>query len=262
MIKFIKKIKKKFTVQKGSFSCSICESKEVKILPLGEKYLRSFNKYNFVHSIFLFETLNIFNYSCQKCGGSDRSRLIALFLNKYFSNNEVKKDISLLDIAPTEHLQSFFKKYIKPENYRTADLFMEGVDDKVDLQDMRIYRDNSWDIIVCSHVLEHVKDDRKAISEIFRVLNKNGIAILMAPILLEMEESCEAEKNRSYTEAERWKYFGQDDHERLYSKNDFISRIEKAGFVVDKLGVDFFGVNTFKEFGITNTSVLYVARKV
>jgi ubiquinone/menaquinone biosynthesis C-methylase UbiE len=90
-------------------------------------------------------------------------------------------------------------------------------------------------LVICSHVLEHVPDDIQALSEIYRVLKKGGVAILMAPINLGLEKSFEAEKDKHYTVSERWKYFGQDDHERLYSKNDFIQRIKSVGFNLEEI---------------------------
>ncbi|AUP78182.1 class I SAM-dependent methyltransferase [Flavivirga eckloniae] len=261
MFKILKKIKRKIKKPRGSFSCSVCGTDAVNLMPLPQKYLRSFDKFGFVHSIFLFETLNLFNYSCEKCSSADRSRLMALYLTDYFNKNNADKSLSLLDIAPTKHLQDYFKKHIVSGKYRTADLAMEGVDDKIDIQDMKLYEDNTWDVIICSHVLEHVKNDQKAIDEIYRVLKEGGIAILMVPIILEIDKSVEADKNKSYTEAERWKYFGQEDHERLYSKSDFMERITNSGFKMNALDINYFGKEVYERFGISRTSVLYVVKK-
>lgn len=93
-----------------------------------------------------------------------------------------------MDIAPTEHLKNYLNSKVLAQNYRSADLFMKDVDDNVDIQAMDIYPDNSWDLVICSHVLEHVPDDIKALSEIYRVLKKGGVAILMAPINLGLEK--------------------------------------------------------------------------
>jgi len=254
----LRKIKKKLSAPKGNFSCSVCGKDNVRLNPLPEKYLRTFAKEGFIHSIFLFETLNLFEYSCANCAASDRSRLYALYLNDFFSKS---KEVKVLDIAPTEHLKNYLNSKVLAQNYRSADLFMKDVDDNVDIQAMDIYPDNSWDLVICSHVLEHVPDDIKALSEIYRVLKKGGVAILMAPINLGLEKSFEAEKDKRYTVSERWKYFGQDDHERLYSKNDFIQRIKSVGFNLEQLDKDYFGESVFKKYGITSGSVLYIGKK-
>lgn len=254
----LRKIKRKLIAPKGNFSCSICGKENVRLNPLPEKYWRTFAKEGFIHSIFLFETLNLFEYSCANCAASDRSRLYALYLDKFF---EKSKNAKVLDIAPTEHLKNYLNRHVQPQNYRSADLFMEDVDDNVDIQAMDIYPNDTWDLVICSHVLEHVPDDVKALSEIYRVLKKGGAAILMAPINLGLEKSIEAEKDRKYTISERWKYFGQDDHERLYSKNDFMQRIKSVGFELEELDVNYFGASVFKKYGINPKSVLYIGRK-
>ncbi|CAD0008496.1 class I SAM-dependent methyltransferase [Flavobacterium salmonis] len=260
MIHILKKIKSIIkSSKKGNFSCSVCNKEKVKLNKLSEKYLRAFDDAGFIHSIFLFETLNIFEYSCANCSASDRSRLYALYLNEFFKKGKSK--IKVLDIAPTEHFKNYLNGYINQMDYRSADLYMQGVDDIVDIQNMTLYPDGTWDLVICSHVLEHVKDDMKAVTEIYRVLKKGGVAILMAPINLGLEESIEAEKNREYTITERWKYFGQDDHERLYSKKDFINRIRSVGFELDELDVEYFGEAIFKKYGINKKSVLYIAKK-
>ena len=240
--------------------CSVCGSTNVIFRPLPEKYFRAFDKAGFIHSIFLFETLNIFDYACSKCNAPDRDRLYALYFNEILSN-EVK-NFMFLDIAPVAHLSEFLLKRIPRKSYRTADLLMEHVDDNVDIQNMSNYDDQSFDFVLCSHVLEHVENDIKALNELYRVLKPGGKSLLMAPINLGLEKSVEADLNKNYSEEERWKYFGQDDHLRLYSKNDFISRIESAGFNLKQLDINYFGPEVFKTYGINAKSVLYIAEKI
>lgn len=98
---------------------------------------------------------------------------------------------------------------------------------KMDITDIR-YPDESFDIIICSHVLEHVPDDVKAMSEFHRVLKKNGWAILLVPIAA-MDKTYE--DFSIVTEAGRLKAFGQSDHVRKYGK-DYIDRLRSAGFNV------------------------------
>src|SRR6188508_1256097 len=108
--------------------------------------------------------------------------------------------------------------------YRSADLFMQEVDDRVDIMDMTIYPDKHFDFFVCSHMLEHVVDDRKALRELYRILKWGGQGILVVPIVLSIDE---IDQDPSVTDvAERWRRFGQDDHVRLYSKQGFLRRIE------------------------------------
>ena len=89
-------------------------------------------------------------------------------------------------------------------------------DIRLDIADMN-FEDNFFDVIICSHVLEHVKDDQKAMHELFRVLKPKGIAILQVPISKTARETFE---DFSITTPEgREKYFGQKDHVRIYGKN-------------------------------------------
>jgi ubiquinone/menaquinone biosynthesis C-methylase UbiE len=143
--------------------------------------------------------------------------------------------------------------------YRTADLYADGVDDRLDITDMKIYADGSLDFFICSHVLEHVRDDRKALRELYRVLRPGGSGILLVPIVMCVEE---IDEDPAVTAPkERWRRFGQDDHVRLYSKLGFLERVRQAGFVVREVKADDFGPKYFERHGITPQSVLYVVKR-
>jgi predicted SAM-dependent methyltransferase len=124
---------------------------------------------------------------------------------------------------------------------------------------MNIYEDNTFDFFICSHVLEHIQNDIKAMSELYRVLKPGGKCIAMVPIALSLEEDYE---NPEITTAEgRWKHFGQDDHVRMYSKSGFVNKLASTGFLVHQLDVNFFGYEIFDKHGIHPRSVLYVVEK-
>lgn len=266
MKRFTKKIYKlliklKFIKKRTPYKCSVCNKDNIFFHALAQKYHRQFSSVGFIHSIYLFETLNLFEYACSNCNSADRDRLYALYFNKNLKGKDVSK-IKLLDIAPTNTLRKYLLTHFKKKNYRTADLLMENVEDKVDVQNMSIYEDNTWDFIICSHVLEHVKDDKKALNELYRVLKPAGKAILMAPINLGLEKSFEADPEKNYSDEERWRYFGQDDHERIYSKTDFVERIKDSGFKLHQLDINYFGEKTFIQYGIDKKSVLYIGEKI
>jgi ubiquinone/menaquinone biosynthesis C-methylase UbiE len=98
---------------------------------------------------------------------------------------------------------------------------------KMDITDIQ-YPDESFDTVICNHVLEHVSDDRKAMREFYRILKKDGWAVLLVPI---------ADIDKTYedfsitTEAGRLKAFGQGDHVRKYGR-DYIDRLKSVGFNV------------------------------
>jgi ubiquinone/menaquinone biosynthesis C-methylase UbiE len=178
-----------------------------------------------------------------------------LYLRDYFEKTE---KVDFLDIAPSTSLGNFIKGH-KNVNYRSVDLYMEGVTDKADVSDLHIYKDNQFDFILCSHVLEHVPEDAKAIKELYRVLSKTGRAILMVPINLGITETIEDPYSTDI--AKNWKFFGQGDHVRVYSRSDYIKRLKDGGFYVEELDIKYFGAEVFEKAAINPTSVLYVGHK-
>lgn len=203
-----------------------------------------------------YEMLNIMEYSCPVCSATDRDRATALYMYKEM---DFDKYMCMLDIAPSEGLMTFVKRKFKLINYKTADLNMNWVDIKLDIMDMYQIQDESIDFFNCSHVLEHVIDDRKAISELYRILKPTGKGILIVPIELNRTET--DEDPFCTDEGERWRRFGQYNHVRAYSKQEYISRIEECGFVVKQLGKDYFGERDMKKNALIDTSILYVVEK-
>ncbi|MDD5455808.1 MAG: methyltransferase domain-containing protein [Candidatus Margulisbacteria bacterium] len=225
---------------------------------LDQGYLKELDKQGFVYSPFHFETLNIFNYLCPVCKASDRERLYAMFLKNNLNTNLIKNYIKLLEFAPSKALKKFIVRNPQLE-YKTADLYLKPIDYQVDISAMPALADNSFDIILCSHVLEHVPNDRQALKELQRILKPHGWAIIMVPIMLDINE--DLEYNRSLTAEERWKYYAQDDHVRLYSRAGFLQKLVDAGFKVKMLDQTFFGADEFASNGIHPRSVLYVVEK-
>jgi SAM-dependent methyltransferase len=236
------------------FRCPVCRKGVARFKPLPPFYDMQMEKYGYIHSTHLSETMNRWHYKCPHCDASDRDRLVALFLRERADAEGIGR---VLDIAPSRALSAMVKK-LSPIEYRTADLLMDDVDDRLDIMDMSIYTEGSFEAVLCSHVLEHVPDDRKAMRELHRVLSPTGWAVLMVPINLGLQEVCEDPTVQD--PALRWKYFGLDDHVRLYSKAGFVTRLEEAGFRVEQLGVEHFGRDTFGRNGIAERAVLYVGR--
>ena len=213
---------------KGRFWCPVCKKNVIRFNPLPVYYDLMSEKYPSVHPAFMGETMNYHAYTCPHCGATDRNRLYAMFLSAYFIKlQKTSKKYRFLDIAPNKELSYFIKQNTFIQ-YRSVDLYMEAADDKADITDLHIYDNESFDILLCSHVLEHVSDDKKAISELFRILKKDGLGIIVVPINLALKE--DFEDPTKTTDEDRWKYFGQNDHVRMYSKNGFISKLQQIGF--------------------------------
>jgi SAM-dependent methyltransferase len=258
----LKKSKLKASSYFGPFRCPICNQSVRRFDPLPDEYLDELRRYGFKFMNDA-EMCNSKSYTCPHCGTCDRERLYALYLREYFRAATPNGSAKVLDFAPLAELTRFIRELIAASHYDftyvTADLLREDVDDRVDITDMHIYGDCSVDLFICSHVLEHVSDDKKAMRELFRILKPGGRGILVVPITLTLTE---IDEDPSVTDpAERWRRFGQDDHVRLYSKQGFLSRAHDAGFKVNQLGSEYFGAGTFSKHGITDQSVLYVVER-
>ena len=240
------------------YHCPVCDTYLKYFIPISSDYLADLDKYQCVHSLFLSETFNFNLYSCPRCMADDRSRLYALYFKDFIAKCDLKDKFKIIDFAPCGAFSDFLKKS-EVLQYRSADLYMPNVDDKVDISDMHIYSDNSFDIFLCSHVLEHVDDDTKAMKELFRILKPGGWGIAMVPINLGLTESLE-DKN-IISPADRWKYYGQNDHVRFYAKHDFVKKLSAAGFQVNQFDVQHFGEEVFIKNGINLRSVLYIVQK-
>ncbi len=240
------------------YYCPVCRNYISHFDRLPDYYFEMAAKHECIVPFEDAESLNIDNYSCPVCGASDRDRLYAIYLESVFDQLDHSGTYSFLDIAPSHPLMKFIKSHSFIQ-YRSADLHMGGVDDRLSVEDMSMYPDKSFDFFLCSHVLEHVEDDFNAMRELRRILKPDGRGIVMVPIMLSLQDTYEDPTKT--TEAERWKYFGQGDHTRMYAKASFVSRLEKAGFKVEQLDSMFFGSDLFDKSGIDSKSVLYVVRQ-
>ena len=144
-------------------------------------------------------------------------------------------------------------------DYVTADLESPLADVKMDIHEMP-FDDNSFDALLCNHVLEHVADDKKAMREIRRVLRSSGWAILQVPFFNPIPDVTYEDKSIT-NPREREKYFGQNDHLRKYGK-DYPHRLEEAGFrvTVDRI-VREMDSELVERYGLMKGEDIYVVRK-
>ncbi len=166
------------------------------------------------------------NARCPKCGSLERHRLLWLFMKNEL--NITSKKLNLLHIAPEPGIQQLLEP-LKNIDYLSADIAHPLAMVKMDITDIK-YPDNSFDAIICAHVLNHVNDDAKAMSELYRVMRPTGWIIVQTPVDYNREHTFEDATVK--TEADRKKVFGQQDLARIYGK-DFLSRLQHAGFKVE-----------------------------
>ena len=185
----------------------------------------------------------------------ERHRQMWLYLQNetdFFTQN-----YKVLHIAPEQEFLRKFKK-MKNLDYTSADLFSPIVDVKADILDLP-FEDESFDVIFCNHVLEHIIDDKKAMSELYKKKKKGGWGILQVPMKNSLEKTYE---DCTITDPkERQKHFGQYDHVRWYGM-DYFERLKSVGFSVD---INFYSQKFSKEekkrFGLNVTEILPVVRK-
>ena len=228
--------------------CSVCKNEFISFVPIEAKYIVDRN----VKS----ELLNREEYSCPFCYSPDRDRMIVCFFEML--HEKIKSGINILEIAPSGALERYLNRFWGECNRYTADLFMDDVDFQSDLQNMKEIDDKTFEFIVCSHVLEHVQDDRKAIKELYRVLKDYGLGIIIVPLNLNREVT---DEEWGLSEEENIRRFGQKDHVRAYSKADFLKRLSEAGFGIHSLDKSFFGKKIFEENAFTSTSTIYLVYK-
>jgi SAM-dependent methyltransferase len=116
---------------------------------------------------------------CPNCNALERHRIQFVVVNDVLRDRNTAH-LKMLHFAPEPFFREFFSQRFG--QYESADLSMKGVDHNVDLQQLP-FADETYDFVFASHVLEHIPDDEKAISEIRRILKPNGIAILPVPII-------------------------------------------------------------------------------
>jgi SAM-dependent methyltransferase len=158
----------------------------------------------------------------------ERHRLLWLYLKNETDFFTAYKKV--LHFAPEQCFLKRFRK-LKNINYTTTDLLSPIADVKADICNLP-FEDNSYDIILCNHVLEHIPDDTKAMQELFRVLKPGGYGIFQIPQDLNREETFE--DNSITDKNERAKIFGQYDHVRVYGM-DYFEKLRSIGFKVDEV---------------------------
>jgi SAM-dependent methyltransferase len=224
-----------FFYKGNKVECPICEGKFRKFLPYGNK--------------------GADNRLCPKCLSLERHRLLWL----YFKNRTdfFTANLNVLHVAPE---QSFIKRFRKLTNlkYTTADIESPLADVKMDIKNIP-FNENTFDVLICNHVMEHIDDEQKALKEILRVLKPGGWAILQVPINLSLETTYEDAAITSPKERE--KHFGQYDHVRFHGR-DYPKRLENAGFkVINENYVKEFDKNIINRFRLPEDEIIYLSIK-
>ncbi len=163
---------------------------------------------------------------CSRCGALERHRLLWLFLTE--RTNLFTDALRVLHVAPEYALRRHLERCGNLD-YISADLASPLAAVRADVTDLP-FAAESFDVVMCNHVLEHVADDAAAMRELARVLRPAGWAILLSPI--DRDRAVTFEDPSVTAPAERLRVFGQEDHVRIYGR-DYPQRLRRAGFAVE-----------------------------
>ena len=244
-----------FLYRGNDFECPLCKKQFRKLKDGGES--RSFFK---DHKIIGGGRRK--NMLCPSCLSTDRDRLIYFYLTtiKELPN----KEVTLLHVSPEHSIKDYLTTF-QNINYYSGDKFEERYQgfyyDKttfsLDLINLK-FPNEYFDIIICNHVLEHIKEDQKALQEIKRVLKYEGWAILQVPIACENEKTIEYQKMSSQ---KRRNIYGQSDHMRLYGL-DYPDRLRSNGFKVKEWRAsDLLNGNEISKFALNNDEKVFIITK-
>ena len=158
----------------------------------------------------------------------ERHRLLWLYLQS--ETDFFVKPLKMLHFAPE---QAFYRRFRQQQNldYTTTDLSSPLAHVKADICQLP-FEDNTFDVIFCNHVLEHIPDDTQAMRELYRVLKPGGWAVLQIP--QDLSRATTFEDDSITDPKERAKIFGQYDHVRVYGR-DYFDKLRSIGFEVQEV---------------------------
>ena len=192
------------------------------------------------------------NALCPSCLSLERHRLLWLFLKNetdFFSSS-----LKVLHVAPE---QCFLKRFrsLKNLDYITADLESPIADVHFDLHDIPL-SDNQYDIIICNHVMEHVRDDKRVLGELLRILKPGGRAIVQVP--LDYSRTSTFEDPSVTRPSDRENLFGQRDHVRVYGL-DYPERLRTSGFMVEEIAYPLqLGKDIVSKYRLPEEEIIYL----
>lgn len=237
-----------FEMNRKKFQCNICGNEIFAWKYIGEDYK-------------IFHEKNIAGAGrrrggCSVCGSSDRARFV-YYVIENFTKLMNKNECKILHFAPEKAISEKLRE-IHGKQYISADIMSGRADVIANIVNLQFHNEE-FDYIICNHVMEHICEEKRAFSEVRRCLKPGGILIFTAPICWTQETY---EDDNVLTVDDRIRYYGQEDHVRLYG-NDIVERIEKFGFDVNLLCCNEIGIeDEIRKFGfLRNDSALLCKRK-
>ena len=199
----------------------------------------------------------LYHLFCPVCRSLQRHRLVWLLLEQGgWLDHPPGERLKLLHFAPEACLEERFRR-APGVDYLSADLYDRRAMVRADIVAMQ-FESETFDLVFCSHVLEHVPEDRKAINELSRILKPGGKAVILVPIRGE-----ETDEDPAISDpVERERRFGQLDHVRSYGM-DILQRLERAGFSVRALSAASLEMRPqeLERMGLEAADIVFICRK-
>lgn len=208
------------------------------------------------------------HYRCPWCNSSDKERLVWAYLQFKTDFLTTTRPLSVLHVAPEKNTKNYFKgrpsvTYIAGDKFEGAEKYTSehyGGAQYLDITNMGEFKNETFDLIICNHVLEHVLDDKRGMREIYRVLKKGGVAVLQVPISKLITQNIE--DPRAHTPEKRTIAFGQDDHVRIYAEEEYLERLRESSFLVLVYPVqEILLEKNIELWGVNERESVYVATK-
>ncbi|TCP70690.1 class I SAM-dependent methyltransferase [Baia soyae] len=208
---------------------------------------------------FQLENWNLETGICSICMAMDRERLYVWFIER--ETDLLRANVSVLHIDPER------EKHVKNRMSTCANLHYVCGDSKpldpwtkgLDATNL-YFGDQAFDVVLCSHILENIPDDRKAMREFYRVMKVGGWGIMQVPLATNVETSFEDEQ--VVTPEDRIRAYGHQDRVRVYAKEDYIQRLESVGFRVELYNIaERYSIEEACKLGLSKEDNLYIVHK-
>ena len=238
----------RFNLLKNEFYCGLCEKTlyKNKIFLFNKLFSKIFKKLDIP---LLEKHRGRKNAICSNCKSLERHRFAKYILSR--TNIDFKG--SCLHIAPEKTVENSLKKIFNI--YKSCDIEEGKAEYICDITQKTPFKNEEFDFVYCSHVMEHIREDDKAYDELYRILKKSGYMLIMVPIS-EKYHTC---NKYDIDDENRKKFYGQEDHVRKYGL-DIIDKIEKHGFKVNQFKVDMSNFE-HKIRGFKHKEMLFICHK-
>ena len=200
---------------------------------------------------------------CPRCRSNERDRALWCYIDQH--PEFIRSGKKLLHIGPET---IFYRRFKRTPGllYTPADKFAQMFESTyppdtmyLDITNMPEVPDNSFDVILCSHVLEYIKEDRKAMQELLRVLKPGGTALLQVPVKFGLKTTFEDDSITS--PAHRAILYGDPGHVRYYGE-DYADKLADAGFTTDfQPFTALFTPKEIREYGLVATDQFQLSNK-